>query len=352
MPSDLHSDAVVADTHNDLLMLVARRQPAQWGSYFAERWLPQLRAGSVDLQVLPVFIDDEYRPEGALRQTLRMLEAAHRLAEQNADAVTLCRDGSEVDAALAADRIALVLALEGCPQIDGDIELLQLMHRLGVRMVSFSHFGRSALADGSSEDATGSRLTRAGVEALGLVEELGVLLDVSHLGRTGVEHALELATRPVIASHSSARALRDHHRNLSDEQLKAIASGGGVVCVNFFPGFIAEEGATVPMLVDHIEHVASVAGIDHVGIGPDFIKELMDELAPRDEPLIDLDDGLDGRQVIEGLEGPSGLPLVTAELLARGMAESDVRAVLGGNVLRLFRAELGRPASDRATGAS
>jgi membrane dipeptidase len=351
MSSQLHAEAVVADTHNDLLMLVARRPPARWGSYFAERWLPQLLEGGVNMQVLPVFIDDAYRPEGALRQTLRMVEAAHRLTEANPDAVRLCRDGGEIDAALEDGRIALVLALEGCPQIDADVELLQLFHRLGVRVVSFTHFGRSTLADGSSEDATGSRLTRAGVEALALLEDLGIIFDVSHLGRSGVEHALELATRPVIASHSSARALRDHHRNLTDEQIKAIAGGGGVVCVNFFPGFVAERGATVSQLVDHVEHVASVAGIEHVGIGPDFIKEVMDELEPGDGPLIDDDDGLDGRQVIEGLEGPAGLPLVTDAMLERGMSDSDIRAVLGGNVLRLFRAELGRRPADRATEA-
>ena len=343
MGTRLHRDATVADTHNDLLMLVVRRPPAEWGAYFAERWLPQLRAGGVNLQVLPVFIDDAYRPEGALRETLRMIEAAHRLAEENDDAVTICRSGQEVDAAVANGLIALVLALESCPQIDTHVELLQVMHRLGVRMASFTHFGRSALADGSSEDATGSRLTRAGVEALALMERLGMLMDVSHLGRAGVEHVLEIATRPVIASHSSARALRDHHRNLTDAQLKGIAGGGGVVCVNFFPGFVAEADATVTHIADHIEHVASVAGIEHVGIGPDFVKEVMDEIAPGEGPLISLDDGLDERQVIEGLEGPAGLPLVTDALLGRGMSEDDVRLVLGGNVQRLFRAELGRP---------
>ena len=112
-----------------------------------------MREGGVDLQVLPVFIDDAYRPEGALRQTLRMIEAAHRIAEGNADAVALCLDGAAIDATLASGRIALVLALEGCPAIDADVELLETMHRLGVRIASLTHFGRTALADGSGEDA-------------------------------------------------------------------------------------------------------------------------------------------------------------------------------------------------------
>jgi len=338
----LHADAVVADTHNDLLMLVVRRPPERWASYFREHWLPQLRAGGVDIQVLPVFIDDEFRPEGSLRETLRMVEAAHRIAEGNADAVALCRNGDEIDAALASGLIALVLALEGCPQIDDDVELLETLARLGVRVVSFAHFGRSALADGSAEDATGSRLTRAGVAALETLERLGIVMDISHLGQGGVEHVLATARRPVMATHSSARALRDHHRNLSDEQLKGVQLTGGVVCVNFFAGFLDAGEPGIERLGDHIEHIAGVIGVEHVGLGPDFCTEVFEEKIPLcDRPV--LFEGLDVFLSIPGLEGPTGLPLVTDELVRRGFAEDDIRAVLGGNVHRLFRAELGRP---------
>ena len=341
MSSTLHTDAIVADTHNDLLMLVVRRPRERWASYFREHWLPQLQAGGVDIQVLPVFIDDEFRPEGSLRETLRMIEAAHCIAEGNAEAVALCRDGAEIDAALASGRIALVLALEGCPQIDDDIELLETMARLGVRVVSFAHFGRSALADGSAEDAAGSRLTRAGVAALETLERLGVVMDISHLGQGGVEHVLALATRPVIATHSSARALRDHHRNLTDEQLKGVQLTGGVICVNFFAGFLDEAAPTIDRLVDHIEHIAGVVGIEHVGLGPDFCTEVFEEKIPMcDRPV--LLDGMDLFASIPGLDGPRGLPLVTEALARRGLPDSDIRAVLGGNVHRLFRAELGR----------
>ena len=340
----LHRSAVVADTHNDLLMAVVARRPERWASYFRENWLPQLRDGGVDVQVLPVFIDDAYRPEGALRQTLRMIEAAHRVAEGNPDDVALCLDGAAVEATLASGRIALVLALESCPGVDADVELFHTMHRLGIRVASLTHFGRTALADGSGEDGTGGRLTRAGVAALAEMERLGILFDVSHLGMAGVEHVLELATRPVIATHSSARAVRDHHRNLADAHLKAIAAGGGVVCVNFFAGFIDATEHTLDRLVDHVEHVAAVAGIDHVGIGPDFLKEIEDEVWPawRDDYVIE---GIDVRSCIPGLEGPRGLPLVTDALLRRGFAADDVVKVLGGNVVRLFRAELGRAAA-------
>jgi membrane dipeptidase len=338
-PKQVHSSAIVVDTHNDLLMAVVARPPSRWAGFFRERWLPQLRDGGVDVQVLPVFVDSTYRPEGALRQTLRMIEAAHRCADDNADEVAMCLDGAAIDEALGSGRIALVLALEGCPAVDDDVELIETFHRLGVRVASLAHFGRTALADGSGEDGTGGRLTRSGVAALAEMERVGMLFDVSHLGAAGVEHVLELATRPVIATHSSARAMRDHHRNLTDTQLKGIAGGGGVVCVNFFAGFVDETDHTVDRLVDHIEHIADVAGIDHVGIGPDFIAEVEHDLWPAwcEDYVIE---GVDIRSCIPGLEGPRGLPLVTAGLLQRGHSVDDVAKIIGGNALRLLRAEL------------
>ena len=290
-----------------------------------------------------MYIDDDFRPEGALRQTLRMIEAGHRVIEANSDDVRLCLTGADIDAALAAGQIAAVLALEGCEAIGYDVGLLETVFRLGVRLASFTHFGRTALADGSAEDDTGSRLTSAGVEALALMEQLGMLIDVSHLSASGTDHVLELATRPVVASHSSAFAVQAHHRNLTDERLKGIARTGGVVGVNFFYGFIDPQHPTLDRLVDHIEHVASMAGIEHVGLGPDFVREVYQELpAPPDEELLD---GFDGMRTIPGLEGPAGLPLVTAALVDRGWTEDDIGRVLGENWLRVFRADLGVAAS-------
>ncbi|WP_129667881.1 dipeptidase [Phytoactinopolyspora endophytica] len=351
-PSDLHSRAVVADAHNDLLCTVVPRAPQRWAGFFAERWLPQLRDGGVDVQVLPVFIDDVYRPEGALRQTLRMIECAHRIVAGNPDDVALCRDGAEIDSALETGRIAFVLALESAPGVADDVELLETLHRLGVRIASLAHFGRTPLGDGSAEDATGGRLTRRGVDALGLMERIGMIFDVSHLGVAGVEHVLELATRPVIATHSSARALRDHHRNLTDDQLIGIAATGGMVCVNFFAAYLHERDWSIDRLVDHLEHVASAIGVDRVGLGPDFVKEVFEETTPRcceDPGGAAGDIGISTIGYLPGLEGPRGLPLVTEALLRRGWSEPDIRGVLGENLRALFHAELGRLAHARTT---
>lgn len=231
------------------------------------------------------------------------------------------------------------------PGLDSAVELVPTLHRLGVRVASIAHWGRTALADGSGEDATGSRLTAAGVETVREMERLGMIFDVSHLGASGVGHVLELARRPVMATHSSARALRDHHRNLTDDQIRAVAATGGVICVNFLPAFLTEDITeyTVDRLVDHIEHVASVGGIDHVGLGPDFIREVMHDVTPPCCEEVGYS-GVDVGATLPGLSGPSGLPLVTDALLKHGFADEEIVKIIGGNVHRLFRAELGRPA--------
>ncbi|MER5564030.1 membrane dipeptidase [Streptomyces sp. NPDC002506] len=340
MSLELHRRSVVADAHNDLLMAIAARPPQRWGSFFRQRWLPQLRDGGIDIQVLPVFIDDQYRPEGALRQTLRMLECAHILAEHNADDVALCLNGADIDAALAQGRIALVLALESAPGVDASVELFSTLFRLGVRLASIAHWGRTPLADGSREDATRSRLTAPGIEALREMERLGMLFDISHLGASGVAHVLELATRPLIATHSNARALRDHHRNLTDDQIRGVAATGGVVCVNFVPDFLTDDETRVSAdrIVDHIEHVIAVAGVDHVGLGSDFVREVMTDVTP---PCCESLDDEDPMFDFPGLEGPAGMPLVTEALVQRGLAEDDILKILGGNMQRLMSKHMG-----------
>jgi len=339
----LHRAAVVADTHNDLLMAVSARPPERWGAFFAEHWLPRLRAGGVNVQVLPVFVDNREHQESALRTTLRMVECAHRIAEVCPDDVALCSTGAQLDTALDTDRIALVLALESAPGVDADVELFGTLFRLGVRVASLVHYGRTALADGSGEDdAARGRLTRAGVAALGEMERLGMLFDVSHLGAAGVDHVLELASRPVIATHSSARALCDHHRNLTDAQLRGIAATGGVIGVNCYPPFLAKRpgDATVDTVVAHIAHIAEVTGIDHVGLGPDFMSGVMTDLLPHWCEAEEAGSDWDIREPLPGLDGPADLPHLTEALRTHGFTPDDIRTILGGATTRLLRTHL------------
>jgi membrane dipeptidase len=335
---EFHRNAVVVDAHNDLPVLLLLRNATlgmhKTQRFWSEQWVPEAQAGGVDVQVLPIYVSPA-AAESSLRVTLLQLEALEREAAQTPE-VALCRTGTEIDAALAVARIALLLALEGTQGIGADVELFSIFHRLGVRMVSFTHWSRALLGEGTADETTGSRLPAAGVRAVAELERLGILLDVSHLAAASVDHVLELATRLVVASHSSCRALRDHHRNLSDEHLRGLAATGGVVGINVLPTFIHETEPTLDGVVDHLEHVAEVAGIDHVGLGPDFLRPYIDAVFPQYDRFIDLED-IDMKAVVPGLARERDLPNLTERLLDRGWAEADVRKALGENWLRVFR---------------
>lgn len=338
----LHDDAVVIDTHNDLILLVDHFDRRQQPDHFGAFWLPQLRAGGVDVQVLPIYIDEPFQTEGALRRTLLLVERIHELAAQHAGDVAVCLTGADIDDAVAAGRIALVIALEGSHAIGQDPVLIRSLWRAGVRVASFTHFGRTFLADGSGLDETSnSRLTGHGIEVLAEMERLGIVFDLSHLGLGGVEHVLELATRPVIASHSACLGLEPIHRNLGDEQIKGIAALGGVIGIAAaIPFFVDPTEPTAERVVDHIEHVVELVGVDHVGIGPDFVDDyfqqvyggwiLPPEIARSSQPA--------------EVTRPSDLPTLTEAMVRRGFDEPAVRKIVGGNFLRVFRAVLGVPA--------
>src|SRR5215831_14362320 len=274
----LHSESIVVDAHNDLILSITARGLGE-RSALGTRWLPELRAGGVDVQVCALYTEPEI-PEAQLRTTLNQLAALKREVRLNSDEVSICLTGTDIDQCVADDKIAFVVALEGASALGPDESLVELFFDLGIRILSFTHFGRTPFADGSAEDAGESRLTSAGVRLLAEMERLGILCDVSHLGVRAVEHVLELATRPVIASHSSARSLRDHHRNLSDAQLRGIAATGGVIGLNLLACFIDAGHPTIDNVVDHYEHIIETVGVEHVGIGPDFIADIQQDILP------------------------------------------------------------------------
>ncbi|HUR48104.1 MAG TPA: membrane dipeptidase [Acidimicrobiales bacterium] len=338
----LHRDATVVDTHNDLIILVDHFDRRDQPDHFADFWLPELRAGQVDVQVLPICLEEQFQSEGGLRRTLLLIERIYRLAEEHSQDVAVCLTATEIHAATAEGKIALVIALEGAHAIGQDPEILLSLARLGVRVLSLAHLNRTFLADGSGLDSTSNgRLTPQGIEVFREMERLGVVFDISHLGLAGVEDVLGLATRPFIASHSACLGLVDIHRNLGDEQVKGIASLGGVIGVAAaIPFFIDPVNPTADRVVDHIEHVAELVGIDHVGIGPDIIDDYMKQIYGGWVLPPDLAGEFNEAEIAR----PSDLPKLTECMVRRGFSESDILKVLGGNFMRVFDEVLGVPA--------
>jgi len=314
----LHRESIVFDGHCDTLLavLTGKRRLGERSS----EGLPRMREGGVTAQIFAICTCSGHLPGGPLKQALRMLDAFYRELEDNPDSLVLATSATDIERAKREGRVAAILGLEGAEPLEGDLGVLRMLHRLGVRVVGLTWNRRNQAADGVNE---AGGLTNFGVALVRELNRLGMVIDVAHLAPAGVRDVLELSEAPVIASHANAYALCPHRRNLTDEQLEAIAAKGGVVGVTFVPRFVAEggEGASLGRLLDHIDHVAKVAGIDHVGLGSDF-------------------DGFADRPMA-GLEDVTKLPNVTAGLLGRGYSPAEVQKVLGGNFLRVFREVVG-----------
>lgn len=324
-PEDLHRRSIVIDAHCDTALLAAE------GHYnLAERHddhhldFPRMREGGVTAQVFAVFVDARYLPAQATRRALQVIDAMYRqveAADGNARFVTRAAD---IEAAKADGTLGVILGLEGAEALEGDLGVLRMFHRLGVRNIGLTWNFRNQAADGVGEERTGGGLTTFGVALVEEMNRLGILVDIAHLSPAGVEDVLKVSQAPVIASHANARAVCDHRRNLTDAQLEKVARNGGVVGVTFVPAFVdgSDGQASVRRVLDHIDHMVRVMGDDHVGLGSDF-------------------DGFFGEEKTLGLEDVSRMPAITAGLLERGYSEASVQKILGGNFLRVFRQVVG-----------
>jgi membrane dipeptidase len=229
-----------------------------------------------------------------------------------ADADRLYREG----------KISAFLGIEGGHAIEDSLDTLRDFYSLGVRVMTLTWMYNTNWADASGDTPVHGGLTEFGAEVVREMNRLGMVVDVSHASDETFYDTLEVSKKPVVASHSCVRALNNHHRNMTDDMLRALAQNGGVIGINFYSEYLAPAGTevTVGTLVDHIEYAVDVAGIDHVGLGSDF-------------------DGVTALPA--GLDDVSKLPAITEELLDRGFAEKDIEKILGGNMLRVFRAALG-----------
>lgn len=364
----LHFDAIVVDGHSDT---TPRFADPDWD--FAARHsdangdmdLPRIREGGLDVQFWSVYTGQLEGPGEGLRIALERIDAVHEMARRNSDDVVIAHSVAELREAVADGKFVSLMGIEGGHILEESLPALRLFHRLGVRYLTLTHSFNTTWADSSGTrtipEPTHGGLTDFGREVVREMNRLGMLVDVSHVSDATFFDAIETSLAPVIASHSSVRAVADHTRNMSDEMLRALARNGGVVMINFYPAYIdeataratrawfAEHGPTlmewreaatddpqklaaeraaffeanpVPVcdldvLLDHFDHAIEVAGADHVGLGADW-------------------DGV--ISMPEGMEDVTKLPDLTAGLLARGHSPETVRKVLGENVLRALEA--------------
>lgn len=313
----VHREATVVDLHSDTILEVeAGRRDLARRSQRGHIDLPRLREGGVDVQVFALFVHPRFAGTGFPRVSA-LLDVFERAAARSAQLVR-ATTAEEITRAVRAGSVAAVLAVENGTALDGDPANVDRLYARGVRMMSLTWNTSNDLADGALEEAHGG-LTPLGRAVLLRMQARGMVVDVSHLSARSFWDVLAATRGPLIATHSNAAALTPHRRNLSDDQLRAIAARGGVVGVNFYPTFTG--GATLERVLAHIDYLVKVMGVDHVALGSDF-------------------DGF--TQTVAGLEDASRLPNLTAGLLARGYRPAEVRKILGGNALRVFRQVWGR----------
>jgi membrane dipeptidase len=263
-------------------------------------------------QVFAAFIDPKESARGAAR-AFELIGAFDRILKENADILGRVIHAWEIATLRGEGRIGAILSIENGDALEGDLDNLERLYARGVRMMILTWNAINAYADGVQEEVHGG-LTLLGRDLIAHMQALGMVVDVSHLSVKSFWDVFNAMHGPVVASHSSAASLNPHPRNLTDDQLKAIAQRGGVVGVNFYPLFLGQP--TLERLLDHLDHLVETMGDQHVGLGSDF-------------------DGFPGQVV--GLEDVSKLPNLTAGLRRRGYAREAILKLLGGNVLRVFK---------------
>jgi membrane dipeptidase len=351
----LHARSILIDTHCDT---TARLAKAGWD--FGERHadghvdLPRLREGGVSTVFFAVFAPGPVKPGAGVSAAKRQLDLIHSLIEHRPDELALVRSADDVRTAKASGRIGIGIGIEGGYLIEDSLDVMGAYHAAGASYLTLTHGFHTSWADSSGiHERLPPRhggLTDFGRAVVRELNRLGMMVDVSHVSDDTLHDVLETTTAPIIATHSSCRAVAPHTRNLSDEMIRAIAAGGGVVQINFAamfvdpdhpplsaesladmlagrdmpPGLFGSYVTPLQRLVDHFDHALKLVGPEHVGIGSDF----------------------DGVQLLpDGMEDCSKLPYLTAALLERGWREDDIALMLGENVLRVMET-CARVASD------
>jgi membrane dipeptidase len=317
--------------------------------------LARLRTGRLGAQFWALFLPSRFEGPGAARALFEQIDVTVRMIERHPDVFELARTADDIERIFAAGGVASVLAIEGGHAIEGSLAVLRQAYACGARYMTLTHNETIAWADSATDEPRHGGLTAFGREVVREMNRLGMMVDLSHTAPATMHAAMDTSAAPVIFSHSSARALCDHPRNVPDELLARVTEVGGIVMATFVPPFVSQaarvhralgeaeerrleaEGAdaeaierkmsewleanpapraTLEQVADHIDHLSATAGVDHVGIGSDF-------------------DGI--TMVPIGLEDVSRYPALIAELLRRGYGDEEVAKIAGGNLLRVMR---------------
>lgn len=328
----LHEGYPVVDAHLDLAGEILLRRRNGEKEIIKNHYLEHFKRAGLTLLVSSVFVDDCMLPEAGLRNALDQISVLLADLESVSEDVMLVRNRRDLEYAGQHGKIGILLYLEGLDCIGEDILLLPVFHQLGMRGASLTWSRRNQLATGccraGERKSLPGGLSEAGEKVIGELERLSCFLDVSHLNDEGFAQAAAITGAPFLATHSNARRVYDSYRNLTDEQILTLSRKGGIIGINGC-SLIAgsrQEGNHIEMLCKHIEYIAALAGGDHVGYGFDLCDSY--SLA---EPRVNLEPAR-----YDCLENHSGMLLVTAGLLQRGMPEEVVKAVMGGNFYRFF----------------
>jgi membrane dipeptidase len=334
--------AILIDGHNDYPWALREHDPARdldtldiskpQPSIMTD--IARLKAGGVGGQFWSVYVPVELQGQAAVTATLEQIDIVYRMMRKYPETFDLALTPEDVERIHKQGKIASMIGMEGGHSIDNSLANLRMFYRLGARYMTLTHTANTPWADSANGPAEHHGLTPFGEAVVKEMNWLGMLVDLSHVSPETMAAAIRVSEAPVIFSHSDARALNDHIRNVPDDILALLPKNGGVVMVTFVPGFVSAKmnawnnlskeaqarqpmpSVTVSDVADHIDHIRKIAGIDHIGIGSDF-------------------DGI--TQKIPDLDDVSKYPVLEAELLRRRYSEADVRKILGENVLRVWR---------------
>ncbi|AMQ18594.1 dipeptidase [Thermococcus peptonophilus] len=306
---------MIFDAHSDLPTFVYDERKSG-ATRVLERNYDRFFGGMITSRVMAIWTRSERRKD-ATTYGLEVLNSLLKDIDES-DSFELVRNVEEMRKTIEEGRVALWFGLEGGEPIGESIELLEVFYRLGLRVLTLTWSLRNAIGDGVFERTNGG-LTRFGVEVVGKAEELGVVVDLSHINEAGFWDTLDVTSFPVIASHSNARALCDSPRNLTDEQLKAIAERDGVVGAVAIPSFVDREKPTIEKYVEHIAYMVDLIGHEHVGLGFDFVYYLREW----------------GGKSVEGFENESKIPELL-KLLHERFSKKEVDGITFKNFERVF----------------